>query len=74
MKQNSTKRFFRSSNSIATTLLMIIFSVLPAQGSGSGDHHHDEGMSEHMQSMMAVKESIPEEYQIMERTPIPPSD
>ncbi len=74
MEQNSTKRFFRSSNSIATTLLMIIVSVLPAQGRGSGHHHHDDEMSEHMQSMMTVKESIPDEYQIMERTPIPPSD
>ena len=43
---------------------------LSALASGQGDHHHTEEMSEHTQSMMAVKESVPEEYQIMERVPI----
>lgn len=37
-------------------------------------HHADGGMSAHMQSMLAVKAGVPEEYQIMERTPILPTE
>lgn len=56
------------------TLLLLIVSASPALATGSGHHHHDEEAPDHMQSMMAVKESIPEEYLIMERTPILPSE
>ena len=73
MKQICSKRLFRISYSIVTLLLLGV-SATPALAAGSGDHHHGEESSGHMQSMMAVKESIPDEYQIMERTPIPPSD
>ena len=72
MENYSSKGFTWISKLIATLLLLVI-SAIPVLATGSG-HHHDKEMSEHMQSMMAVKESIPDEYQIMERTPIPPSD
>lgn len=48
-------------------------SATPVLAAGSG-HHHDEETPDHMQSMMAVKEEIPDEYSIMERTPILPSE
>lgn len=34
----------------------------------------EKEMSEHMDAMMAVKEEIPEEYRMMNRTPIIPDD
>lgn len=59
---------------LIVALVMLVISATPALATGTGLHHHGNQMSVHMQSMMAVKESIPDEYQIMERTPIPPSD
>lgn len=73
MEANSSKGLIWISKLVATLLLLLIISATPVLATGSGHHHHDE-VSEHMQSMMAVKESIPDEYQIMERTPIVPSD
>jgi cytochrome c553 len=55
-------------------LLLLIATSLSALASGQGHHHHTEETSEHMQSMMAVKKEIPEEYQIMERVPILPTE
>ena len=37
-----------------------------------GDEKHDKEMSSHMQAMYALKEQVPEDYRIMERTPIIP--
>ena len=39
-------------------LVMLVISAIPALATGTGHHHHDNEMSVHMQSMMAVKESI----------------
>ena len=55
-------------------LVMLVISAIPALATGTGLNHHGNQMSVPMQQMMAVKENIPDEYQIMERTPIPPSD
>lgn len=55
-------------------LLILMIAGTSVLASGKGHHHPDEGMSEHMQSMMAAKDSVPEEYQIMERTPILPDE
>ena len=42
--------------------------------SGDGHHQHDEKMSAHMKSMLEVKDGVPEDYQIMERVPIVPTE
>jgi len=69
--------------SIAVTLKvttqLILLGILLASAtsvlaSGSGHHHHDGETSAHMQSMLAVKNDIPDEYRIMERTPLYPSE
>ena len=73
MVHNSRKKVFWLSNLIAA-LLLFTPSATPVFASGSGHHHHDEAMPDHMQSMLAVKEAIPDEYLIMERTPILPSE
>ena len=73
MKQNWCKRFSWMS-SLAVTLLLLIISSSPVLATGSGHRHNDKEMSEHMHSMMAVKEAIPDEYRIMERTPIFPGE
>jgi len=39
---------------------------------GTEEHHEEGKTSKHMQAMMAVKDNIPAEYQVMERTPIIP--
>lgn len=73
MKPNWRMRFTWLS-SLIVALLSLSISATPVLASGSGHHHHDEGASDHMQSMMAVKKDIPEEYLIMERTPILPGE
>jgi len=61
-------------SSLAVILLLLIVFASPVLATGSGHRHNDKEMSGHMHSMMAVKEAIPDEYRIMERTPIFPSD
>jgi high-affinity iron transporter len=73
MKYISWNRLLSLSSAIVTLLWMVL-SALPVLATGSGHHHHDEESSEHMQSMLAVKKEIPAEYQIMERTPIVPTE
>jgi len=67
---------YQVSNLLITCILLLLLMAtsLSALASGQGDHHHTEKMSEHTQSMLAVKESIPEEYQIMERVPVLPTE
>jgi mono/diheme cytochrome c family protein len=72
--ENYSSKGFTWISKLIVALLLLVISAAPVLATGSGHKHHDKEMSEHMQSMMAVKESIPDEYQIMERTPIPPSD
>ena len=60
-----------------SSLLMAfpLLIALNASAQAHGKTHQPETkMSEHMQAMMAVKEAIPEEYRIMQRTPILPSE
>ena len=54
---------------IGITLSIIATFVVSGWASGNG-HHHDTEMSDHMQAMQSAKKEIPEEYRIMERTPI----
>jgi cytochrome c553 len=55
-------------------LLLLMATSLSALASGQGHHHHSEETSEHTKSMLVLKESVPEEYQIMERVPVFPSE
>jgi mono/diheme cytochrome c family protein len=55
-------------------LLLSIFFAGLAFAHGQEKHPGKSAMDQHMQAMMAVKEKIPEEYRIMERTPIRPDE
>jgi mono/diheme cytochrome c family protein len=58
--------------------LFALLAVIVAEGSalahGKEEHPGKTKMDQHMQSMLAVKEKVPEEYRIMERTPITPDE
>ena len=56
------------------TLFLLTIPRDSAFASGTGHHHHSAESSDHMKSMMALKESIPDEYQVMERTPVHPTE
>jgi hypothetical protein len=58
--ENYSSKGFTWISELIVTLLLLVISATPVLATGSGQHHHDEEMSEHMQSMMAVKESIPD--------------
>lgn len=55
-----------------------ILLLLAAKGNPAladeGGQHPNEVMSEHMQAMLAIKKTTPEEYRIMQRTPIYPNE
>lgn len=53
-------------------LFLVMSQVVFAHGKEK--HQTDTRMSEHMKEMYALKDKIPEEYRIMERTPIIPSE
>ena len=44
----------------------------PLLAHGKKPHQTDTSMSDHMQAMQELKQAIPEEYRIMQRTPIIP--
>lgn len=58
--------------------LFTFFTVIVVGGSASAhgkeEHPGKAKMDQHMQAMMAAKEKVPEEYRIMERTPIIPDE
>ena len=57
-------------------VLIVGWLLLAATGSamahGKEKHPEKAKMNQHMQAMMAAKEQVPEDYRIMERTPIIP--
>ncbi|MDT8440935.1 MAG: c-type cytochrome [Desulfuromonadales bacterium] len=55
-------------------LFLSAVSIQAASANGKDHHHADKGMSQHMKEMYALKDKIPEEYRIMERTPVIPSE
>jgi len=71
MKPNGKNSICRLSPLLAT-LLALVLSGTPALAHEMGHHHDDEDMAEHMRAMMEVKKDIPEDYRIMERTPMLP--
>ena len=54
----------------ANALLM----VAPAMAHGKEEHDGQKKQSAHMQAMYALKDEIPAEYRIMERTPVLPDE
>lgn len=68
--QNNEKTFL----ALSLVVFLIAFSAVPSLANGKKQHQADESMpmSKHMQEMYALKEKIPEDYQLMERTPIIP--
>lgn len=75
MMQSSTSKYRLSGLFITfVNIFLLTTTSIPVLASGKGHHHPDEIMSEHMQSMLAVKEAVPEEYRIMERTPVFPDE
>ena len=60
-----------SGASLTLALLVAMSSSAFANGK---THKPKGGMSEHMQAMMAVKQEIPAEYRIMNRTPVRPDE
>ena len=71
--QSSANTYRRSWPYIFMAFLLSFALSSSALASGTG-HQHNMGMTEHMQSMQKVKEGVPEEFQIMERTPIIPDE
>jgi mono/diheme cytochrome c family protein len=53
---------------------MVIFvsATTTCLAHGKDGHDQGHGMSPHMQAMYALKDKVPEDHQIMERTPIIP--
>jgi len=54
---------------------LVLLIALPAgiAWSHGTEHHHDsEEMSSHMQQMLELKEQVPAEYRVMDRTPVTP--
>ena len=73
MKPHQHWKFIGVANLLA--ILAILIMTAPQGLAHEKEHHHDDDMmSEHMQAMMAVKKEIPEEYRIMERTPVLPDE
>lgn len=53
-------------------VLVLLVNLALAHAHGTNLHGEQSVSSEHMQKMMALKKKVPEEYQIMERTPVFP--
>lgn len=60
---------------LSLLMAFLLFMAMSTSAAAHGKAHQPKGeMSEHMQSMLELKEGIPEEFGIMERTPILPSE
>ena len=57
---------------LAFVITFTIFIATTCWANGKNGHDHGHGMSDHMKAMYALKEKIPKDYQLMERTPIIP--
>jgi len=72
---NSKQKALPMGISSLVAILAILLMAAPQGFAHEKEHHHEGGMmSEHMQAMMAVKQEIPEEYRIMDRTPVQPDE
>lgn len=66
MKQSYLYRLF------VCLIMILAFATTASFANGKGGHDHEHGMNAHMQAMYALKDKVPEDYQIIERTPIIP--
>ena len=53
-------------------MMFFVFATTLSFANGKKGHDHGHGMDPHMQAMYALKDKVPMDYQIMERTPINP--
>ncbi len=60
--------------SSVSTLLLLFLLIQFAAAHGKEKHQGENGGADHMKEMYALKESIPEEYKIMERSPVIPDE
>jgi len=73
MKLNKLVNYIGISN-LFSIMIFLLVSAVPVLAHEMGHHHDDEESAEHMQAMMAMKKDIPEEYRIMERSPMFPDE
>jgi mono/diheme cytochrome c family protein len=66
--------FFSTSRLILFALLTVMITAGSALAHGKEKQPEKTKMDLHMQAMMAVKENVPEDYQVMERTPVVPDE
>lgn len=57
---------------IALLGIVAALSLMPMPAHAHGDKHKEKGNA-HMQKMLQVKEQIPEDYRVMDRTPVEPT-
>lgn len=67
-------KFLRLLSLTIASLALVIFLAFPSVAHEKEHHNKSGAMSDHMKEMYALKDKIPEEYRIMERTPIIPSE
>lgn len=65
-------RCLRSVYFLMVTLALFVISASLVSAHGTKTHSSDTKMTGHMQAMLVVKDKIPEELRIMERTPMLP--
>jgi cytochrome c553 len=71
------EEFMRLKAYVAASITMLLILSVMGQvvfAHGKEKHPADKGMSDHMKEMYALRDKIPEEYRIMERTPIVPDE
>lgn len=58
--------------SFACLMMIFAFATTASFANGKKGHDHGHSMDPHMQAMYALKDKVPMDYQIMERTPVIP--
>lgn len=71
--ENKKVAFF-SLSVLGVLFLVSIIWTGAAFAHGKEKHSGKKGMNRHMQAMTTVKENVPEDYRVMERTPIIPDE
>jgi len=57
---------------LLAVLVIIVLSGGIAWSHGTEHHHDSKEMPSHMQQMLELKQQVPEEYRVMNRTPVIP--
>lgn len=56
------------------SLALSVCLAFPSLSHEKKHHKADKGMTDHMKEMYALKNEVPEEYRIMDRTPVTPAE